>query len=327
MSVQSICSDCFGDFGLRLEASRIGAVDRITCANCGSNTGAKLTIKTAKDLAVEFFWNGSWLRADFGGSHRLVSNEYHRDDRDVHFPPWLSKDAELLQQFISEGFFHYGPPLWRLGEIAPLKRLRSPWLRKSAAKNLMMQYPARILREGTTLFRVRKNILSGLEAQTQQFDTAPYRRGYSGRMDSRKTRVWYASEDLDTCIHECRIVISDECFVCISRVSRDLNLLDLAAEIDETGSPFESSGLAMKFLFTSDSKGYKYTRAIVSAAEEAGYDGIWYPSYFNLVRENGKPNVGLFGSPIRNKDVEVVGINRALLKSASYTVRFGPLFS
>ncbi|MDB5529005.1 MAG: hypothetical protein JWR51_2108 [Devosia sp.] len=326
MSVEFICSDCFTDFGLKEEARRIGFFDNRECQNCKKTTGAKLTLEKARDLAVEYFWNGSWYRADFGGAHRIISNEHHLGKRGVQFPVWLSEDADLIQKFIGEGFFHYGPPLWRIGEIEPLNRLRSFWSRKIAARDIIKEFPTRKLHQGTRLFRIRKNILPPFEEQVKQYDTAPYRRGQCGRMDTHRTRVFYASEDLDTCIHECRIAITDECFVAILNVKRDLNLLDLAAEIDEVGTPFESTGMAMKFLFTSDSKGYKYTREIADAARMAGFDGIWYPSFFNLVRDGDSPNVGIFGSPILAKDIEVVGINRATLKSASYKIRFGPLF-
>lgn len=83
----------------------------------------------------------------------------------------------------------------------------------------------------------------------------------------------------------------------------------------------------MHFLFSAESHGYDYTRAIARAAHKEGYDGIYYPSYFSLVKPERVANIALFGHPVRQKKIEITNINRAMLKAASYDIRMGPIFS
>lgn len=323
-----LCSKCFSDPGLQMAASKIGRNEHRRCRHCGAFDGSKLYRTAVEALMVEFFWHGSFFRADFGGAHRLVSNPYRYGSREVDFPSWLRSDAHLLEDELKVGLFHYGPPLWRIGEIEQLVNLRNPKTRSAAISSLFHQFPEKILVAGTPFFRVRKNLAPEQEQDFSQYDAPPQGYGGSGRLDSKGLTVLYGSEDLEICIHECRVIIPDECFVASLETTRDLRLLDLTAPpISDGATPFESLDISMRFLFSAGDHSYSITQAIARRARRAGYNGIVYPSYFSLVKLKSIPNIALFGRPIKSGAVRVKAINRAMLSSATYEVRMGPIFS
>jgi RES domain-containing protein len=322
-----LCSSCFTDAGLRLEAGKIGYSDSKACPNCGSQVGRKLDVDQVYDLHLEFFCNGSFFRGEFGGASRLASNSERYGENEVQYPRWLEKDASLIENKLQVGIFHYGPQLWRFGEIEPLQELRRRSTRPQAIAEIISRFPSRTLSPQTTFYRIRKNLPDGLEFDQLQFDAAPRKFFSGGRLNNRKLAVLYGSEDLEICIHECRVVIPDECFVATMHTTKELNLLDLCGEVQELGSPFESYNLAMRYLFAAESHSYPITQAIGQSVMSAGFDGIWYPSYFSLVKPQYVANIALFGHPVRDRLVEIECINRARLKSASYEIRMGPLFS
>lgn len=323
-----LCSSCFSDPGLRIEAERISGVDARACPNCGNRGGAKLSQAQLETLLTEFFWNGSFFRAEFGGAHRLVSNPHRYGERDVHFPEWLEPDARLLEDKLQVGLFHYGPPLWRIGEIEQLQNLRDPQTRASASLDLVNRFPERVLRSGSQFFRVRKNLSQEHEQELAQYDAPPDEFIGNGRLDSSDLPVLYGSENLEICIHECRVVITDECYVATLEARRDLHLLDLTLPPHSDGpTEFESLDISMRFLFSAGAHSYPITRDIALTAKDKGFDGIAYPSYFSLVKPNAVANLAIFGRPIGSGAIGVRAINRAQLKSAVYEVRMGPLFS
>src|SRR2546423_645778 len=63
-----LCSDCFRNQGLRLDALRLGKADQQVCNQCGSTTGAKLTGAQIISLAHRFFVVGSLHRTEYGGA-------------------------------------------------------------------------------------------------------------------------------------------------------------------------------------------------------------------------------------------------------------------
>jgi RES domain len=279
-------------------------------------------------LVVEFFWNGSFFRTEFGGAHRLASNPYRYGEREVEFPSWLETDAHLLEDVLKVGIFHYGPPLWRVGMVEPLTALTRSRTRRLAAQAVVESFPERILSSGTRFYRIRKNLDGSQERDYGQYDAPPKNRASLGRLDSKSLSVLYGSEDLEICVHECRILIPDECYVATLRPTRNLRMLDLTEALHEDGpTPFESLEIAMRYLFAAESHSYGITRAIARAAKTAGFDGIFFPSYFSLVKTECIANIALFGHPIRDGAVHVECINRAMLKSAIYELRMGPIFS
>ena len=89
---------------------------------------------------------------------------------------------------------------------------------------------------------------------------------------------------------------------------------------------------------------------IAIRAYDNGYDGIIYPSYFSLLQTGAIPfetvlgmstrtiakltqrekaktirNLGLFGRPIENNNVDVLSINRIILRKVIHQYHFGPV--
>ncbi len=55
---------------------------------------------------------------------RVQFNEHQHTSIDV--APWLAPDVRLFERLLGIGFFHYGPRLWMVGEVEPLKALQRP---------------------------------------------------------------------------------------------------------------------------------------------------------------------------------------------------------
>ena len=186
----------------------------------------------------------------------------------------------------------------------------------------------RVFAAGNSFYRLRRDIADGAHSNQLQYDAPPTGVGGTGRFDAPGFPVLYGSQDLEICIHECRVTLADECYLATLLASRELRLLDLCAEIENDGStPFESLHLAVQFIFAAETHSYDITRAIAVAAKEAGLDGIICPSYFSALRQEKIPNLVLFGHPISEGMVEVACINRLTLDTARYTARLGPCLS
>jgi len=47
-----------------------------------------------------------------------------RQKTSINASSWLKPDVELFERLLGIGFFHYGPRLWMVGEVEPLKDRR-----------------------------------------------------------------------------------------------------------------------------------------------------------------------------------------------------------
>jgi hypothetical protein len=322
-----LCSNCFNDSGLQIEACKIGRKVIGACPNCTTLNGHKLQNSDLEQLVVNFFWRGSFYRTEFGGASRIVSNPYRYNDSDVVFPPWLAPDAELLQQTLKVGLFHYGPPLWRVGEIEPLRELRSLKTRTRAARRLVKEFPTFMAGSEFSFFRLRTGIPEGLEGDANQYDSPPAEYLGTGRLDTPSKPVLYGSQNLEICFHECKITLPQETFIAHLCPKIPLKFLDMRAEIKNDGpTEFESKNLAIHYLFSADRVSYEITRTIAHAAENSGYDGIIYPSYFSSWKSDKIYNVAIFGRPVQDGRISVKCINRGFIQRASYEYTLGPLF-
>ena len=324
MAPELLCSDCFSDRGLAVEAQKIGRVSESKCPNCGSLKGAKLSEEDVFELARQFFIYGSFLKTDYGGASVLQFGEGIA----VEFPTWLEPDVALLRSKCGLAFRLHGPRTWRIGEVIPLERLKDESTRQAAAEDVIARFPRRPLSAGETFYRLRKGIEYGNECKTDQYDAPPEGRG-EGRLNGAGLPVLYGSQDLEICIHECRVTVADVCHLATLRVTQPLELLDLCAQqVPEDGStPFESAWLAINYVFSAEEQSYEIARSITRAAKEAGLHGIAYPSYFRLLRGSEVPNLALFGYPIAEGKVELICANRLMLNSARYKFGLGPCFS
>jgi hypothetical protein len=344
------CSLCFSDQGLRLDAGNFTPEYPAgqPCPNCGSTEGRKLPKEALEALAHRFFVWGSLWRHKYGGAPRIQLNRLRPTD--INVSPWLKADVALFERLLGLGFFHYGPRLWMLGHVEPLKALQNAGTRPPVIDRIISEYPSVEYGGDKIFYRVR--VSPSAPDAPPQYDSPPDQFLGAGRIDSATLPVMYASPDLDTCLHECRITAEDDTFVATMRPTRTFRLLNLAALLreDQHVTEFESLDIAVHMLFLAGKHAYEIIREIALAARQAGFDGLIYPSYFSLVRlgimplpttygmshrrigpmqdhEESKavPNLALFGRPVESGDVEIQCINRIVLKQVHYGYQFGPV--
>ena len=255
----------------------------------------------------------------------------------------------MFEDALGIGFFLYGPRFWMFGEIEPLKELQRDETRSAVIDRILREYGSRTLTARDKFYRIRKN--PNEPSQNSQYDSPPP--GLSnGRLDTSASPTLYASPDLQTCLHECRVTAEDDLFVATLRPVRDLELLDVAALLDEPQevTEFESLDLAVNMLFLAGEHSYPIARELSRAARSAGFDGLVYPSYFSMLRNGVKPiettygishrripqyrefeeakasaNFAIFGRPIQEGLIDVCCINRVVLSTVFYSIHFGPV--
>lgn len=344
-----LCSDCFADEGLRIDAAKHGLEQQDACPRCKSTEGRKLTKKHIEGLAWRFFVSGTTVRCDYGAAPVIQFNEYHYGKSDISPSRWLKNDIKLIEDAAKIGFFHYGPRLWMVGEVEPLKALQDSAMRPQVVDRVLKEYPARELIEGTKFYRLR--IGPNRPADPMEYDSPPATHTGNGRLCSPGFPVMYGSQDIDTCIHESRAAAEDDIYVATLKTRHDLRLLDLTHLLEEDCTEFESLDMAIHMLFLARSHSYEISRTIALAARDAGFDGLIYSSFFSLIRMGGHPfetayglslrrfhprrnqyaeaftiqNLELFGRPLEKGIVGVECINRLVLTQVGYRGHFGPV--
>ena len=344
-----LCSNCFKDEGLRIDASKHGQELQFECPNCRSSDGRKLTREDIQGLAWRFFVSGTTFRTDYGATPLIQFNESRYGRSEINPSTWLETDIKLIEKAARIGFFHYAPRLWMIGEVEPLRALQDLSTRPKAIERILREYPDKKLSIGSKFYRLRTNPKS--PAEPAEYDSPPIKIAGRGRLDSPGFPVMYGSQDLDICIHECRVSAEDEVYVATLKNQRDLRLLDLSHPLVEAETEFESLDMAVHMLFLARAHSYNIARDIALAAKEDGFDGVIYPSFFSLVRTGSHPfetvyglslrrfhpkrdqyveattirNLALFGRPVESGLISVECINRLILTHVSYQVCFGPV--
>lgn len=341
-----LCSNCFHDRGLKLDAQVLGLENHSICPQCGSLDGKKLDQKLTILLMHRFFVWGSLYRVAYGAAPLIQFNQSQKTS--VVFSSVLDQDVRLLENATGCGLFHYGPRLWMLGEIEPLKKLQQKRRRSSIIKQILKEYPTFIINSDHLFYRVRKEPKN--PADIYEYDSPPDQFLGSGRLDSTDLPIMYCSEDLHTCIHECRFTAEDDLYVATLVPTKELKLLDLSFILDEDTTEFESLDLAVHMLFLAGKHSYGISQDLALSIFNKGFDGVIYPSYFSLLRtgsfpfettygishrrisdlknyESRKiiPNIALFGRPIREGIISVKCMNRIMITKVSYDYHFGPV--
>ncbi|MGY6517738.1 MAG: RES family NAD+ phosphorylase [Lysobacteraceae bacterium] len=339
------CSHCFKNRGLILDAMQYGREESGACPNCGHKEGIKLGRAALAFLANRFFVDGSFRKCDFGGAPLIQFNEHQ--ETSIQVDDVLKEDIGVFENVLGIGFFDYGPRLWMVGEVEPLKSLLDEKKRDTVIERILTEYPTKTLGLTESFYRVRKSPTSAIDPR--EYDTPPASITQNGRLSSNDVPVMYASPLIDLCVHECRYTIEDELFVASLNPTRELRLLDLTAVLEEEVTEFESLDMAVHMLFLGDRLAYDVTRVIARAAHKKGFDGLVYPSYFSshyrgerplqtvygLTRRLFKrfksyeqslsvPNLALFGYPIADGMVEVDTINRLVISRVCYEFHHGP---
>jgi hypothetical protein len=293
-----LCSECFADQGLKLAAAQIGVQSSAACPHCGSAGGAKLDKWLIRDLAVRFFVQGTLQRADYGAAPIIQCND-GRAGGELELPMPLQADADLIERSAGVGLFLYGPRDWMLGGVEPLVELQDPARRDPVVERILREYPVRLVNENDIFYRLRRNPRA--PAEHGEYDSPPPSARVEGyRLDCPTLPVLYASQDVEVCIHECRVTVEDDLFLATLQPKKALRLLDLSETLEETVTEFESLDMAVHMLFMAGKHAYPITRAIAERAKEHGFDGVIYPSYFSMVRLGVTPFDTNYGLSLRH---------------------------
>jgi hypothetical protein len=209
MSGFPLCSDCFRDQGLKLLAEQFGEADDSACSNCGATKGQKLGKKAIANLAHRFFVWGTLHRCDYGAAPRVQFNSHQSTCIDTS--PWFEPDLRLIEKAVGVGFFYYGPRMWMVGEVEPLKALLEPKTGSSIVDRILSEYSTKSLATDDLFYRIR--IAPEKPSEFSEYDSPPIGVIGEGRSDSSSFSVMYGSQDLPVCIHECRVTAEDEIFV------------------------------------------------------------------------------------------------------------------
>jgi len=346
MSKFLICSECFDDMGLKIMAYKLGVKNEMVCPNCSEKIGHKLSKNKLEKLAYEFYVRGSMHRVDFGMAPVIQFNRYkYQNNSNID----RNSDMKLIEDKLEIGFFLYAPKMWMVGQNDKLKKLKNTDTRKSTIMEIIDLYPTKELKRNDDFFRLRKN--PSKPNNKLEYDAPPLGiKKDDGRFDFDDFPVMYASQDLEVCLHESRVMKKDSLYVATLSPRKKLKLLDLTIIVDDNKNPFESINQALYMIFLEDDISYEIIHDIAEIVKNKGYDGIIYPSYFSLLKTGGTPvetvyglsireipeykeyaeskvipNIALFGHPIKENKVKVKNINKLSLKKVEYDFILGPV--
>lgn len=298
------CSECFRDQGLRLDAERIGTEVSDACPNCGSVIGKKLSLDRLAALSYRFFVWGSLLRRDYGAAPLIQFNKHQKTS--VLLPAWLQSDAQLIERTLGVGFFHYGPRLWMIGEVEPLKALQDEATCGLTVKRILAEYPGHLLRPGDSFYRIRK--APQTPEQEREYDSPPQGAAGSGRLDSSALLSHEEAtefESLDMAVH--MLFLAGAHSYPVTR--------RIVGAVREAGF----DGIVYPSYFS-------LLRLGIMPFETAyGLSRRRFPSVQQYEQEKSIPNIAIFGRPIEEKKLEIQCINRLILNRVEYGVHFGPV--
>lgn len=328
-----LCVDCIANHGLRVEAAKLAQPANADqrCAHCGDAADVLATTDQIDQLLERFFVHGSTAATGrWQPIYRLGLSKLDSDR--PRFDRTLRRDFDLLRTHSSSTLFLNAPSTWRLGHTEVGEKVSESLSRGHAEAavthidRVIDHCTTTILTKGTNIFRVRRNV--ELIFDENQYDTSPH--ASASRFSDGSVPVLYGALDVETCIHEARVMAEDEVTVATLRPTRDLRVIDLTdVPFDD---PPETGGeggdifyfVNARLLFGARSA---EAHAFGRRAAEQGFDGVVYPSFFSDVRPHRArlPNVAIFGNPIRDHRLQLQSLNNLRIDTIAYEYTFGPV--
>jgi hypothetical protein len=323
-----LCTKCFKNEGLRLEAEKLCLGDAVQCSVCGSSNGRAITRGDAHDLLTKFFVRGSesLVIAGHVPVYKVTDNKGFMSGT---FDSPLEDDYQLLIEHYGLGVFHNAPAEWRMGMTDHYHELTLSY--PEALKTLdqiIGVTTRRVLAGGTKLYRLRTNIKNEVTAPTSYDAPSIEAKRKPGRYDDNDIPLLYAAFDIETCIHECRCTVIDEIVLATLCTTRDLTLVDLQ-ELNEPPpfTPFQCVGHFLYGMSVATEEEYPKCRMLARRMLELGVDGFSYRSFFSSVKPKSLTNVALFGYPIRDGKVVLSSLNRVKIDRIDYGFSLGPVMT
>lgn len=314
------CSNCFLDVGLRKVIESLGKKVNRSCPSCGSSIGAKFTKQALDAICSEFFVQGSVFSGRGWFAPLIQFNQYDRPIDEIGGES-LRADIRRLSQSFGVRVFLYGPPLWMFGK-PPEEDGSQAWT-DADFQTICDYHHERTIGPQTQFFRVQKDIKS--RPDDARFCSPPDEfRTECGRFDSPSLPVHYCSLDVETCLHESRVKLSDDIFVATLRPREAIKLLDLSSpKSDVEVSPFDDPRIWLRSLIY-DHASYETCQRLAAHIYSLGYQGFIVESFFQQAAKKKHLNLCIFGRPVVSGSVLVEGINRVSLRNISFEYGFGP---
>jgi len=344
MSQKLLCSECFSNAGLRIEAAQIGDRNDEPCQNCSSRNGGGLKQEALEQLMTRFFVDGSrspYLPGVYRIDHSQVGQQHTYS---VSFDQTLQRDYELIARRW-KALIYNAPSLRMMGYGDPwlefsdaLKALDEKGDRTAVAKaaaDILSRCAEARLELGQRVYRIRTNperIENPLHIDTppSQVDASRQR---SGRFESTDLPVLYTSSDVETALHESRVRLGDEIVLGTLQVSKEQKLVDLDVVKERVEGGLNLNADHHYFLRarlgSQEPIDYRICQMLAVEAKLAGFDGFKFGSFYSILGENHETSVNyaLFGFPIKEGRMSLISWNSIRLLKASYDFQFGPLLN
>ncbi len=333
-----LCSNCFQDVGLKLEAERIGRSIRPkkSCPHCGRRDGCTLDNRALHELQQQFF-----SRATAPNQFRneiavlgVVEDEPPDFPIDLKLRPEAQADWALMQSKINGRLFYRSPRLFYLG-ITDHFGMHNNLPKEVVRDDIIPKLRFAEIEPTAIFYRIRLNVPGANKFEEGQYDSPPNpkRRGFE-RFDNPKLPILYGSPNLQVCIHECKVTLADEIVVATLAPTQALKLIDLSGNYDQPDGidSFENLFWFFRGLMNANHPHvYRYCRRIAQTIRETtNADGFIYNSYYtNVAGDTGGKtiNYALFGRPLADGKLKVTSINTIRLNRITYDYHLGPLFA
>ena len=332
-----LCIACFQNWGLREEAARIApASDGSPCPNCGGR-GPRLATQEQVDALIErFFVHGSTAPTGRWEPIYRHSNEVLQNEDDLRFDRTLRADYALLCRHDPGTLFLHAPRTWRLGyttiERQLTEALETPGQRGIEAARDRLDHVIDYCRITTVppdayLYRIRRNVEQPYEVS--EYDSPQVTR--PSRFTDGSVPVLYAAFDVETCLHEGRVLAEDTITLATLQPTRTLRVLDLTNVPYDPPEPREGGEGGNIFYFANSQLIFGVHsppgQRLGVRCRERELDGIVYPSYFSGVRpDRGRfANIAVFGHPVQEGQLRLHSLNNVRIDTIHYAFTHGPV--
>ena len=318
------CSDCFKDFGVKAQASLLGSASPEACPVCHLTTGRKLTKELLEDVCQTYFVHGT-IPNGRGIFAPLIQFNNLREEFELapFSTPSVNEDVAMLARVHKIYCFLYGPPLWQFGK--PCDENGNVSWNESDFDYIIKNCSALVLDQQDIFYRLQTNVREQ-DLIDFRFCSPPDSIRKFQRFDSKELPILYAARDIETCLHENRTTLQDECFVAVLSPKRKLKILDLSqCKTPSDVTPFEDPNIWLMALLYDGGGAYDICRRLANRIRDKGYDGFIYTSYFQQAAKRTHQNVAVFGRPVVAGDLAVRSLQKVRLNSVAYDWQFASI--
>lgn len=215
------------------------------------------------------------------------------------------------------------PSLWQFGK--PYEEDGTVSWNDSDFDYVIDNCASTILDQQALIYRLQLNVPE-TELIDSRFCSPPDAVRKPQRFDSRDLPILYAAFDVETCLHESRITLEDECFVAVLKPSVPAKLLDLSkCTAPAAANQFENPNIWLRALLYNGKDVYEVCRRLANRIHARGFDGFIYPSYFQQTAERTHRNVALFGRPVKAGKLLMHSLQKVRLSNVAYDWQFAPV--